>query len=115
MAANHALYYLDLVGILQLEELDHLQVAVPMKIAGLIEHIGDAARHTRGEVPSRGAKHHHAPARHVLAAMIADRLDYGVDAAVAHTEALARHAADVRLAAGSPIEGDVADDHVLFR
>ena len=41
-------------------------------------------------------------------------LDDRVDAAVADAEALAGHAADVRLAAGRAVEGDVADDDVLL-
>ena len=60
-------------------------------------------------------EHDHAAAGHVLAAVIADRLDDRVDAAVADAEALAGHAADVGLAAGRAVEGDVADDDVLLR
>jgi hypothetical protein len=37
-----------------------------------------------------------------------------LDAAVAHAEALAGHAADVGLAAGRAVEGDVADDDVVL-
>ena len=53
-------------------------------------------------------------AGHVFAAVVADALDDGADAAVAHAETLAGHAADVGLAAGRAVEGDVADDHVFL-
>ena len=59
-------------------------------------------------------EHDHAAAGHVLAAVIAHALDHRVDAAVAHAEALARHAADVGLAAGRAVERDVADDDVFL-
>src|SRR6185437_7083512 len=52
--------------------------------------------------------------RHVLAAVVADRLDDRLQSAVAHAEALARHAADVRLPGGRAVEGDVADDDVFL-
>src|SRR5262249_52914526 len=48
----------------------------------------------------------------VLAAVVADRQHHGADPAVADAKSLARHAGDVRLAAGRPVEGDVADNDV---
>ena len=59
-------------------------------------------------------EHDDAAAGHVLAAVVAHRLHHRVHAAVAHAEALAGHAADVGLAAGRAVEGDVADDDVLL-
>ena len=47
--------------------------------------------------------------------MIAGAFDDGDGAAVADAEPLARHAADVGLAAGRAVERHVADDDVLFR
>ncbi len=52
---------------------------------------------------------------HVLAAIVAHRLDDRIRAAVAHGKALARHAADVRLTARRTVKADVADDDVLLR
>ena len=66
------------------------------------------------EVAPGAAEHDDAAAGHVLAAVVAHALDDGVDAAVAHAEALAGHAADVGLAAGRAVERDVADDDVLL-
>ena len=80
----------------------------------VVQHVGDAARHAGGEVAPRRAEHDDAPAGHVLAAVVAHALDDGAGAAVADAEALAGHAADVRLAAGRAVERDVADEDVLL-
>src|SRR5204863_1142509 len=53
-------------------------------------------------------------AGHVLAAVVADALDDGARARVAHPEALAGEAAEERLARGRAVEDGVADDHVLL-
>ena len=84
------------------------------EVAVLVVDVGDAARHAGGEVLAGRPEHDHPAAGHVLAAVVADRLHDRVDAAVADAEALAGHAADVRLAAGRAVEGDVADDDVLL-
>ena len=47
--------------------------------------------------------------------MIADGFHDGVDAAVAHAETFAGHAADISLAAGRAIERHVAGDDVFLR
>ena len=60
-------------------------------------------------------KHHHPPAGHILAAVIAHAFDHRLHAAVAHAETLAGHAADIGLAAGRAVKGHVADDDVFFR
>jgi len=46
--------------------------------------------------------------------VVADGLHDRMDAAVAHAEPFARHAADVGLAARCAVECDVADDDVVF-
>ena len=57
----------------------------------------------------------HGAAGHVFAAVVADALDHRVRAGVAHREALARDAAEVRLARDRAVEHDVAGDDVLGR
>src|SRR6185369_11541533 len=94
---------------------DHFLVDAGGKRAVLIEHVRDTARHARAEIAPGRAEDDHASAGHVLAAVIADCFHDGVYAAVAHAEALASHAADVRLAAGCAIQSHVADDDVLVR
>lgn len=46
--------------------------------------------------------------------MVADAFDDGTDAAVADAEAFTGCAVDVGFAAGGTVEGDVADDDVIF-
>jgi hypothetical protein len=48
------------------------------EVAGLVEHVGDAAGHAGREVAARGAEDDHAAAGHVLAAVVAHGLDDGV-------------------------------------
>ena len=84
------------------------------KIAGLIQDVGDAAAHARGEIASGLAEDHHATAGHVFATVIAHGFDDRVHAGVAHAEAFARHAADENLAARRAIKRHVADDDVLL-
>ena len=84
------------------------------EVAVVVEHVGDAAAHAGGEVAAGPAEHDDAPAGHVLAAVVADALDDGVGAAVAHGEALAGDAAEEGLAAGRAVERDVADDDVVL-
>ena len=100
--------------ILDALDVHHLRVDARGELVVLVEHIGDAARHARGEVAARGAEHHDAAAGHVFAAMVAHGLDDGVHAGVAHGEAFARHAAHEHLALGRAVQRDVADDHVLL-
>ena len=47
--------------------------------------------------------------------MVAHALHHRAGAGVAHGESLPCHAVDECLAAGSPVEGHIADDDVLFR
>ena len=104
---------LGFLRILDALDVHHLRVDARGELVVLVEHVGDAARHARGEVAARGAEHHHASARHVFAAMVAHGLDDGVHARVAHREAFARHAAHEHFALGGAVQRHVADDHVL--
>ena len=54
-----------------------------------VEHERRAARHAGGEVAAGRAEDHGDATRHVLAAVVADALDDGGGARVAHAEALA--------------------------
>ena len=56
-------------------EADHILVAVRGEVTGLVEHIGDAAAHARGEIASRPAEHEYPPAGHVFATVVANGLD----------------------------------------
>ena len=113
--AIRPLHQLDVLGMLERLELHHLRdcSAAANRPVG-VEHVGDAAAHAGGEIAPGRPEHDDAPAGHVLAAVVADAFDDRERAAVADGEALARHAAEVRLAARRAVERDVADDDVLF-
>ena len=114
VAQHEPVHQLRLLGIFQLVQADHLLVAALGEGAPLVEHVGDAARHAGGEVAAAAADDHHAPAGHVLAAVIADPFDDRVGAAVADGEALAGDAAEEGLAGGGAVERHVADEDVLL-
>ena len=76
-------------------ELDHGHIAVFAKLAVLVEHIGDAARHACGEVASGRTEHNDNAAGHIFAAMVSAALDDGDGAGIAHGEALPGDAAEV--------------------
>ena len=110
------------VRVREREELDHLLVADALEaaaggaaFAALVEDVGHAAGHARGEVAAGLADDDDPAAGHVLAAVVADALHHGADAGVADAEALAGDAADVGLAGRGAVEGDVAGDDVLLR
>ena len=104
----------DIVCVDERLEIDHLAVAAAGEPRLAVEHVRDAAAHPRGEIAARPSKDDHAAAGHVFAGMVADAFDHHVRAAVADAEALARHAAHVRLAAGRAVERDVADNNVVL-
>ncbi len=94
-------------------QVHHLMVAQSVEDVLLVEDVGDAAAHARGEVAPDRTDDDHAAAGHVFAAVVADAFDDGLGAAVPYAEALAGPSAEKGLAAGGAVEGHVADDHVL--
>src|SRR6267154_2155250 len=105
----------EFIGIVDRPQLDHPGVTSRWKRTVFVEYIRDAAAHAGREVAPGFAEYRDQSARHVLAAMIANSLDYRMRAAVAHRESLARDAAKESLAAGRAVKRDVSDDDVLFR
>ena len=75
-----------------------------------IPDIGDATAHACGKVAPRLAEDHHAPAGHVLAAVVAHAFDHRLCTTVANGEPLRGTAAVERLAAGRTVQANVADD-----
>src|SRR5262245_40096526 len=74
-------------------KIDNGEVAAAREVAGLVEDVGDAARHAGGEVAPGRADDQDDAAGHVFAAMVADALDHGDGTGIAHGEALAANAA----------------------
>src|SRR5262249_60246025 len=91
------------------------RVAPPREAAVEIQQVGEATAHAGAEVPACAAEHDDAAPGHVLAAVVADALDHRLGAAVAHAEALARDALEVRLSPGRPVQHHVAGHDVLGR
>ena len=115
VALDHGLQLELVVRVGDQFQVDHAQVAAIVEQPGLVEDVGDAAAHAGREVDPGGPEHRHAPAGHVLAAVVADALDHGRHPAVADGETLAGPAADVDLARGGSVERHVADDDVVGR
>eukprot|EP01137_Pigoraptor_chileana_P031734 Opistho-2@20013 len=103
---------LGLLGILHLAEAHELRVA-PERARG-VQDICNAAAHSCGKVPADTAENDHSPARHVLAAVVADALADGRCARVAHAKALRSDAPDEGLAGRRTVETDVADNDVVL-
>ena len=93
---------------------DHRHVATLREIAVDIQHVGHAAAHAGREIAPRRPEYHHASTGHVLATVVADRLDDRAHATVANAKPFAGHPANIRLAARRAVERDVADDNVLL-
>ena len=93
-------------------DLQRSGVDAPREGIALVQHVGYAAGHARGEVVAHGAEDGRASAGHVLAAVVAHALGHGRRAGIAHAEALARRAGYVGRAAGRAVEGHVANERV---
>ena len=96
-------------------EVDHRHVAELAEVAGLVQHIGDAAGHAGREVAPGLAEHHDDAAGHVFAAMIAGAFDHGDRAGIAYREALAGDAAEIAFTLDRAIHHGVADDDGFLR
>src|SRR5215510_8239531 len=112
---DHLLDVGYLLGILEGLEGYCVEITSAAQIASLVQHVSDPAGHASGKVATRLTKHHHASTRHILTAMVPNGFYHGPYTAIAHPEALARHAADIRFATGCPIKCHVTDNDVFFR
>ena len=68
----------------------------------------------RGVITSRAAEHDDGAAGHVFAAVVAGALDDRGRAGIAHAEALAGDAPEIRLAVDGAVHHRVADDDVVL-
>src|SRR5262249_12020198 len=111
----HEVADLDDVALVErLELVEHRRVDAAAGRARLVEDEPQPAAPSGGGVAPRAAEPADAPAGHVLAAVVADALDDGVRARVAHGEALARAAAEERAPGRRAVEDGVADDDLLL-
>ena len=102
------------VRVLERVEADELGVAARREGTVAVDHVGNPAAHPRREVAAGWAEHNDRAARHVFAAVVADTLHHCGCTGVAHREALAREAAEERLAGRCPVEHRVPDDDALL-
>ena len=96
-------------GLVSLERDERDEIAVHEPLVG-IEQERLPAGHPGAEVAAVRPEDDDGAAGHVLARVVADALDHGHRAGVAHREALARRAGAVELAAGGAVEDRVADE-----
>mmetsp|Transcript_6889 Transcript_6889/g.18757 ORF Transcript_6889/g.18757 Transcript_6889/m.18757 type:complete len:1126 (+) Transcript_6889:86-3463(+) len=93
---------------------DNLTVNLGREGAVLVEEVPNAASHARADVPPDAAQHHHAAARHVLAAVIARAFHDSLGQRVSHREPLTRPAVEKRLAAGGSVQARVTRDDAIL-
>lgn len=80
-----------------------------------VQHIGNAARHPGGKVPTGRPQNDDRAARHIFTAVVADALHNGGRAGIAYAEAFARNTGNEGAAARCAVERDIADDDVVGR
>ena len=85
-----------------------------LEISLFVEHIRNTAAHAGSKVAAGCAQYYDSAAGHVLTAVITNPFNYGIDAGVPDTEALACHAANIGGAAGGAVKCHVSGNDVLF-
>ncbi len=104
----------DPVFVAERLEVHHLVVVDPGQVSVRVVDEGHPAGHARAEVATGGAEDHHPATGHVLTGVVPHSFDDGDGAGVADTEALPHLSPQEHLAAGGPVEDDVAGDDVLL-
>src|SRR6266404_1421102 len=113
VAKDHLLDCFNLFFVVQGSEFYHFDIAPPRKVTISVEHICQSARHTRAKISSSFPEHDDASAGPVFAAVIANSFNHDKGAAVTHAKPFAGNSADVALATGGAIEGNVTNDHIF--
>src|SRR5262245_29755976 len=114
MALEQLLDFLQ-IALVQSLECRGFEVATFLERPVFVQYISYPARHAGGKIPSRCADNDDPTPSHILAAVISHTFDYGANTAVAHAEAFASHTANIRLATGSAVKSDIANDDVFLR
>src|SRR5205807_10334785 len=113
--SREILFFAQLLDFVQHSlERNHRSIAALCEGAIFIVDIGDAAAHTGSEVSPRATENDDGAAGHVFAAVIAGAFDDGRGPRIAHAEALAGDAAEIRLAGDRAVHHGVADHDVVF-
>src|SRR4051812_45413073 len=80
-----------------------------------VPHVSDPATHAGSEVAAGRPEDHHSAAGHVLAAVVADALDYGASTAIAHRESFGGASPEECVAARGAVKSHVSNNDVIFR
>src|SRR5260370_12640530 len=89
MPHDQRMQLLQFVMVAHGSQFDHSWIAARGERTVFVEHVRDAAAHTRREVAAGLAEDHDQAARHVLASVIANPADASRRAAISHLESLA--------------------------
>src|SRR5712692_1192273 len=100
------------VFFVEIEFREGYEIAVKHIISLGAQNVSQAAGHTRSEIQTERPEDDHDATGHILAAVLADALDYGESSAVADGEALPTAAGDKELARGSAVEHGVSGKNV---
>src|ERR1039458_4038107 len=108
----------DKLGILRFEnwlKVNRFQIAALFgEVPSLVKNVGDAATHAGGKISPTGSEHQDQALGHVFAAVVADAFDHRGRSGVANRKALASDPVEKRFAAGGAVEGNVANQDVVF-
>ena len=113
--ADELVQFLAVGGLFDEAQFHHFHIAEIVEVAVPVPYVGHTAGHACGKVASRLSEYYHAPAGHILAAVVAYTLHYGCGTGVADGKALACTAVDVNFTACGAIKQGVACNRVFLR
>ena len=112
--ADELVQFLAVGGLFDEAQFYHFHVAEIVEVAVPVPYVGHTAGHACGKVASRLSEYYHAPAGHILAAVVAYTLHYGCGTGVADGKALACTAVDVNFTACGAVKQGVACNRVFL-
>src|SRR5262245_62082021 len=114
MALEQLLDFLQITLVQPLEG-HGFEVATVLEPPVFVQYVSYPTRHAGGKIPPRCPDNDDPTSGHILAAVVSHTCDYRANTAIAYTEAFASHTADIRLATGSAVKSDIANDDVFLR
>src|SRR5215510_9491964 len=113
MSLEQLLHFLQISFVQSLKR-HRFEVTTVLEGSVFVQNIGYPARHAGGKISPRCPDNDHPTSGHILAAMIAYTFNHGTNTTIAHTESLASHTANIRLAIGSAVKGHIANDNIVL-
>src|SRR5262245_34399585 len=99
MVRQHSFNQLDIAILFELINPDHRRIELGPEASVLVQDKDFTATHAGSEIFPGPSKDHHDSTRHILTSMIADSLDDGDRAGIAHCKPLAAHPIEIGFAA----------------